>query len=288
MSNSLDQILRFTFANHDVRGEIVQLAQSYHELTQGHDYPAPVQHLLGELMAVTSLLTATLKFEGHINVQVQGNGPLNYATVNGSHQQALRGVARVKSELTGDSFRDLVGDNAILLITLTPEQGERYQGVTTIDGDSLAACIEAYFQQSEQLATRVWLFADVEQKRAGGLFLQALPGTDGLDGFQHLTTLAETVTGEELLNLPATDMLHRLYHEEDVHVYPTQDVRFFCGCSREATMQALRSLSQEELMDILKQEGALTLTCDYCLTDYVFNEFDVQSLHAHQAPDQAQ
>ncbi|TRW50319.1 Hsp33 family molecular chaperone HslO [Aliidiomarina halalkaliphila] len=288
MSDSLDQILRFTFANHDVRGEIVQLQESYHALTQGHAYPAPVKQLLGELMAVTSLLTATLKFEGHINVQIQGDGPLNYATVNGSHEQALRGVARLTSEPTGTSFRELVGDNAILLITLTPEHGERYQGVTTIAGDSLAACIEEYFSQSEQLATRVWLFADIEQERAGGLFLQALPGSNGHEGFEHLTTLASTVTAEELLQLPATDMLQRLYHEEEVHLYPTQAVRFFCGCSKEATATALRSVPQDELMDILAQEGELKLTCDYCLTDYHFNAFDVQSLHAHQAPEQPQ
>ncbi|RUO32768.1 Hsp33 family molecular chaperone HslO [Aliidiomarina sanyensis] len=288
MATKLDEILRFTFENHDVRGEIVQLQESFQSLLQGHGYSKPVKILLGELMAVTSLLTATLKFEGHINVQIQGNGPLNYATVNGSHDQALRGAARLTQDIQEATFRELVGDNAILIITLSPEQGERYQGVVAIEGESLGSAVEQYFQQSEQLATRVWLFADLEAARSGGLFLQAMPGAKGLDGFEHLTTLADTIRAEEVLMLPATEVLHRLYHEEQVHIYPTQSVRFFCGCSRSATATALRGVPMEELRAILREEGEIKMTCDYCLTNYIYNEFDIEALHAHEAPEQPQ
>lgn len=288
MPIQLDEILRFTFAKHDVRGEIVQLEESFQSLIQGHNYPEPVQQLLGELMTVTSLLTATLKFEGHINVQVQGKGPLNYATVNGSHDQALRGVARLTDPVTEGDFRALVGDEALLIITLSPKHGERYQGVVAIEGHSLAEAVEQYFHQSEQLATRLWLFVDLTERRCGGLFLQAMPGHEGLSGFEHLTTLANTIRSEEILTLPATEVLHRLYHEEDVHIYPTQSVQFRCGCSREATATALRGVPTEDLQEILRAEGEIKMTCDYCLTDYIYNEFDIQALHAHQAPEQAQ
>lgn len=289
MSVTQDSIARFAFANHDVRGELVRLQQSYQSLLKGHDYPSVVQQLLGELMAVTSLLTATLKFEGHINVQIQGNGPLNYATVNGSHDQALRGAARLTKAPEGDDFRSLVGADAFLVITLTPEQGERYQGVVAIEGDSLAAAIESYFLQSEQLPTRIWLFADSQQGIAAGLFLQVLPaGNNTASSFEHVTALAATITANELFSLATPEVLHRLYHEEEVALYPEQRVRFHCGCSREVTGAALRNVPIAELREILAEDGELRLTCDYCLTDYVYNEFDLDSLHAHATPEQPQ
>lgn len=287
--HSTDIIARFAFRNHDVRGELVRLQESYQALIANHDYPVGVQKLLGELMAVTSLLTATLKFEGHINVQIQGNGPLNYATVNGSHDQALRGVARLTDTPKDHSFLGLVGEGAYLVITLSPEHGEEYQGVVSIEGDSLASTIEAYFEQSEQLPTKVWLFAKPEQGFAGGFFLQVLPASDkDTEGFDHLSTLAATLTAEELFNLPTEQVLHRLYHEEDVELYPEHNVRFFCGCSRERTETALRSIANAELHDIIAEKGELRLTCDYCLTDYIFTAFDVDALNAHEAPSQAQ
>ncbi|MCL5256058.1 MAG: Hsp33 family molecular chaperone HslO [Gammaproteobacteria bacterium] len=287
--HSTDIIARFAFRNHDVRGELVRLQESYQALIANHDYPVGVQKLLGELMAVTSLLTATLKFEGHINVQIQGNGPLNYATVNGSHDQALRGVARLTDTPKDDSFLGLVGEGAYLVITLSPEHGEEYQGVVGIEGDSLASTIEAYFEQSEQLPTKVWLFTEPEQGFAGGFFLQVLPASDkDTEGFDHLSTLAATLTAEELFNLPTEQVLHRHDHEEDVELYPEHNVRFFCGCSRARTEIALRSVPAAELHDIIAEKGELRLTCDYCLTDYVFNDFDVDALNAHEAPSQAQ
>lgn len=289
MSVKHDSIARFSFTNHDVRGELVRLQNSYKSLLQGHDYPPSVQQLLGELMAVTSLLTATLKFAGHINVQIQGAGPLNYATVNGSHNLELRGAARLTEAPTGSSFRDLVGDGAYLVITLTPEQGEQYQGVVGIEGDSLSAAVESYFLQSEQLPTRIWLFADAEQAIAAGLFLQVLPaGTNTGSSFEHVSALAATITPEELYQLSTEEVLHRLYHEEHVELHPEQAVQFFCGCSREKTAAALRNIPQAELRTIIEQDGELRLTCDYCLTDYVYNNFDVDALNAHTAPSQAQ
>ncbi|MCL4409221.1 MAG: Hsp33 family molecular chaperone HslO [Gammaproteobacteria bacterium] len=287
--HSTDMIARFAFRNHDVRGELVRLQESYQALIANHDYPLGVQRLLGELMAVTSLLTATLKFEGHINVQVQGNGPLNYATVNGSHDQALRGVARLTETPKDESFLGLVGEGAYLVITLSPEHGEEYQGVVGIEGNSLASTIEAYFAQSEQLPTKVWLFANPEQGAAAGFFLQVLPASDkDTEGFEHLSTLAATLTADEITQLSTEEVLHRLYHEEQVELYPEQAVRFFCGCSRARTETALRSVPTAELHDIIAEKGELRLTCDYCLTDYVFNDFDVDALNAHEAPSQAQ
>lgn len=284
---SADSLIRYTFANAPVRGELVQLEKSYQRLVEGHDYPEFVRDLLGQLMAVTSLLSATLKFEGHINLQLQGNGALNFATVNGSQQQELRGVARLTRDLTEDSFAELVGDKAYLMITLSPDDGERYQGVVEVKptDSGLAAAVERYFTQSEQLRTRVWLHANAE--RVGGMLLQALPGQPETDeaatrSFSHLATLTDTITADELTQLEANVILHRLYHEDDVIVYEPMAVRFFCGCSHERSMSALYSVPLAELKDIIQSDGEIRLTCDYCLNDYVYDESDLATIQGHQ------
>ncbi len=160
-----------------------------------------------------------------------------------------------------------------LVITLTPDTGERYQGVVSADADSIATMLENYFEQSEQLHTRVWLHADGEH--AAGMLLQRLPATGkDLSGFEHLATLTDTITAKEIYTLPAEELLHRLYHEEKVHLYPSQGVSFVCGCSRERTLEALASVSPEEIQEILAQEGEIVMTCDYCLTEYRFAPSD--------------
>lgn len=136
-----------------------------------------MQKLLGELLVATSLLTATLKFEGSITVQLQGDGPVRLAVINGDHNQQLRGVARYEGELpTDDKLQSLVG-NGQLVITITPEEGERYQGIIALEADTLATCLEQYFAQSEQLATRLWIRTGHHQgqPRAAGILLQELP-----------------------------------------------------------------------------------------------------------------
>lgn len=300
-AQSINKIHRFTFSEHLVRGELVQLSDAYRALCEKHDYERPVQRLLGELLAVTSLLTATLKFEGHINVQVQGNGPLNFATVNGSHDQKLRGMARVRAPITDESLLGMLGEDALLIITLTPKQGERYQGVVRIEADNLAQAVEGYFHQSEQLATRIWLKVDPETYLVSGFFLQALPVhpdqacllhqgealAQQANSFEHLTALANTLTAQELFTLEVSTILHRLYHEEDIRLFEAQTVTFHCGCSRENTATALRSIARDALLEIIEEEGQLSLTCDYCLTTYHYDLVDIEALETqHQAPAQ--
>ncbi len=276
MNYPTDQLLRYTFVDQDVRGELVQLTSSYQRMLQGHNYAAPVQRLLGELMAATALLTATLKFEGHIAIQLQGDGPINFIAVNGTHQQELRGIARVRAPIDNDAtcLRTLMGDKAVMVITLTPLEGERYQGVVDGSGDSIAEILENYFMQSEQLKTRIWLHADGEH--AAGMLLQVLPaaGKD-LTVFQHLEVLTDTMTAAELFTLSGVEVLQRLYHEEKVELYPAQEVQFKCGCSRTRTLEAMASLEPAELQDILASDGEIIMTCDYCQTQYHYTEDDL-------------
>ncbi|MBE0459205.1 Hsp33 family molecular chaperone HslO [Pseudoalteromonas sp. KG3] len=276
-----DLLHRYTFDQLDVRGELVQIEQAYNEMIANHNYPAPVQALLGELLVATCLLTATLKFEGDIAVQLQGDGPVKYAVINGDHKQNMRGIARLQSEVTGSTIQDLIG-NGVMVLTITPTKGERYQGIVPLEHDTLAACLEAYFTQSEQLQTRLWFATDTTQghAKAAGLLLQVLPVNKekSITDFTHLEALSNTIKAEELLELDAATVLTRLYHEDNPRVYEPQAIQFKCGCSREKTITALVNVGQQALLDDVAENGEVKISCHYCLKDYVFNEQDVKSI----------
>ena len=276
---SIDKLHRYLFENADVRGELVQLEESYQQVLSTHEYPKVLQLLLGELMAASSLLTATLKFKGDIAVQIQGNGPVSLAVINGNDQQQLRGVARWQGQLADDaSLQELFGKGYIV-ITLTPEDGERYQGVVALEKPTLAACLEDYFMQSEQLPTSLYLFAD--GKRAGGMFLQVLPSEkEHTEDFDHLNQLTATIKQEEILSLPATEVLHRLYHQEQVRLFEADDVSFKCSCSKERTAQAILTIAKEEIDSIIAEHGKVEMGCEYCNTHYCFDSIDIEALFA--------
>ncbi|MGB7802129.1 Hsp33 family molecular chaperone HslO [Buttiauxella sp.] len=282
-----DQLHRYLFENFAVRGELVTVSDTWQQIMENHDYPAPVKTILGELLVATSLLTATLKFDGDITVQLQGDGPMSLAVINGNNNQQMRGVARFKGEIPADAdLKTLVG-NGYLVITITPAEGERYQGVVGLEGDTLAACLEDYFLRSEQLPTRLFIrTGDVEGKpAAGGMLLQVLPAQDAqADDFNHLAALTETIKAEELLTLPANDVLWRLYHEEEVTLYDPQTVEFKCTCSRERCADALRTLPDEEVNSIIAEEGEIDMNCDYCGNHYVFNSMDIAEIRNNASP----
>lgn len=276
MSQS-DQLLRFLFRERDVRGELVKVASSLDQMLAGHEYPQPVKQLLAEMVAATSLLTATLKFEGQIALQLQGDGPVRFVAVNGNDQQQFRGVARLQKEIQGDSFLDLIG-NGHLVVTITPTQGERYQGIIPLEGDSLTSTLEGYFSRSEQLPTRLYLHTEIGEShsRAAGLLLQVLPvdPAKAREDYQHVVALADTLTAAELLDLPAEETLYRLFHQEVVELFPAQAVAFVCGCSREKSAAAIISLGAQ-IVDEQIAEGGLEICCEYCNTRY---QFDVEQL----------
>lgn len=255
-----DILHRYLFDNADVRGELVQLQNSYQQVIGSHAYPPVLQTLLGELLAATSLLTATLKFSGDISVQLQGNGPVSLAVINGNNLQQLRGIARWDGELADDaSLADLFGQG-YMVITLTPDEGERYQGVVALDKPTLAACVEDYFNQSEQLPTALWLFAD--GKQAAGMFLQILPSQEDHNAdFEHLCQLTATIKAEELFTLEAQEVLHRLYHQEEVRLFDPIEVSFKCTCSRERSAAAIKTIDQAEVEAILAEDGNVEMGC---------------------------
>ena len=279
-----DQLYRYLFEHHQVRGELVQLDQTFRHMVAAQEYPAPVRQLLGELLVATSLLTATLKFEGSITVQLQGNGPVSLAVINGDHLQQLRGVARWQGELpTEPDLKALVGDGH-LVITITPEEGERYQGIVSLESDSLASSLESYFAQSEQLATRIWIRTGgtTAEPLAAGMLLQELPASNEqhAEEFDHLSKLTDTIKDEELFTLPAEEILYRLYHEEEVRLFAPQQIQFRCTCSRERSEQALLQIGKVEVDAMTHEQGQIDMHCDYCGTHYRFDAIDAQALFA--------
>lgn len=279
-----DKLYRYLFQNRAVRGEWVRLNQTFTDTLNTHHYPTPVQNLLGEMMVATNLLTATLKFNGNITVQIQGDGPLKLALVNGTDNQEIRALARVDGDIQDEmTLQQMIG-KGVLVITIAPKEGERYQGVVALDKPTITACLEDYFARSEQLQTQLIIrTGEFEgQPVAAGMLLQIMPDGQGTpEDFEHLATLTATVKDEEIFGLTAEEMLYRLYHEETVEIYPPQAVKFHCGCSAERSGAALMLISEAELDEILAEhQGSIDMQCECCGTHYFFNKDAINKLKA--------
>lgn len=279
--NNADFKQRFLFPETDIRGELVRLDESLEAILGTHDYPLAVQGLVGEAVAAVALLAGTLKFSGRLSLQAQGRGPVSLLLAECTHDGQLRALARHDGDLdTAADIRTLIGDGT-MVITIIPDQGRQYQGIVPLEGDTLAQCLEGYFQQSEQLPTRLWLAAG--NGRASGLMLQRLPDQmTSRDGnqrqWEHLEALAGTLKMEELLDLPAETVLRRLFHDTPPRLPEPQPLRFGCTCSRERTENALLSLGADELKTLLDEDGEATLTCDFCLSQQHFDAVDLAEL----------
>ncbi len=281
-----DYTQRFLFEDTDVRGELALLERSYVEVLAKHPYPEPVAQLLGEMLAAAALLCGTLKFDGLLVLQARSSGAIPLLMVECSSAREVRGIARYNADdIAPDAtLKDLMPEG-ILAITVDPTNGQRYQGIVPLEGQTLAECLSGYFATSEQLPTRFWLNAD--GRRARGLLLQQLPADKHKDkesrdaSWEHLTTLGNTLTAEELLGLPNETVLHRLYHEETVRVFDPQIVEFHCGCSRERSANALVSVGQEDVELLLQEQGGqIEIDCQFCNQRYLFDAADVAQIFA--------
>ena len=276
---------RFYFAHSPVRGEIVQTQDCLSEIFERHAYPNVIQKLLSEFVTACVLLTATLKLEGRLSLQARGNGALKMMMAECNHHHQIRAIAQLneKADFANEaSLSDLLADG-LLVITLEPENGQRYQGVVELIGNHLVDYLENYFSQSEQLPTRLWLAAN--QTQGAGLLLQALPQSqedEDEDRWTRLVQMTQTLKTDELLGLSADEILYRLYHEEEVTLPEPQAVTFSCTCSREGTAQALLSIGQAECEDILAEQGEIRLNCQFCHTEYVFELTEIRQLFAVQ------
>lgn len=276
MFPEFDVIQRFLFDKTAVRGEIVRLKNSYQTIISQQNYPAAIQHWLGQALSASVLLSATIKYEGLLILQVQTEGPLKVLLAHSTNDFHIRGLAQWEQEKTmPESFAKAAGKGH-LAITIQPKTGQRYQGVVGLAETDLAAAVAKYFHQSEQLATYLLLAAD--DNAAGGLLLQNMPApTDTVyDNFwEHAVKLAQTLTADELLNLPNQTILHRLYHEEDIVLFDAEPVSFRCTCSQLKSEQVLQTMTYEEVKELLQVHKNIVVTCEFCNHPYAFDAIDI-------------
>lgn len=277
MSDFSDQFQRFLFEQGNVRGERVVLGASAREALTKRSYPEPVAKLLGESLAAVVLMSGTLKFEGTLSLQAKGEGAVTLLLAESTHDHQIRGLAHSDTVVAVGDLGELLHDGR-LAITIDPRQGQRYQGIVPLDQSNLSGCLETYFERSEQLPTMIILTSDGQ--RAGGLFLQKLPGESAPDEdfWNRLTLQARTVKPEELLQLESPALLSRLFPEDPIRVFPSAPVSFSCSCSRERTTHALEALGEQDCFDLLEEQGVISIDCQFCHHHYEFHRADLETL----------
>lgn len=281
------ELRRFLLEQYPVRGHWVQLGEAWPAMRAYRDYPTVVQTLLGEAATAAVLLAATLKFDGQLTLQLSGNGRMRLLVAQCGRDFEVRAVAH--HDLEGNefvAFDDLIGDGQ-LVVTLDSERGARYQGVVQLEGRGLAECLEKYFAESEQLPTRVVLYADAE--RAAGLLLQKLPAaSEGGEAeaaraeevWEELQAGLEGLQTEVLSEGSVEEAIHAVFGPHDCRLFEADEVSFGCRCNVRRVGDVLRSLGEHEARAVLKEQGAITVTCEFCARPYRFDVIDVERLFA--------
>ena len=234
-----NKIIRFLFEKHGVRGEIMQMDTPCFKLLEHHNYPLSVKQLLIELACSAILIGSTLKANGQIMVQIlggKGDHAIKYALINIDKDLSFYGSAALieGNDYEGElSFKDICGEDAVLVISVFPEDGNKWQGIVSLDTVSLAKALEGYFKNSEQLDTTFFIYANAKEHKAGAIMLQIIPEIkDNHLSLEHLSTLCSTMTYEEITSLSLYQNLHNLFVQEEVKVFDPKEIQFKCVCSR--------------------------------------------------------
>jgi molecular chaperone Hsp33 len=283
-----DLVAAFQIEGWPLRGRIVRLGAAIDEVLTRHDYPEPVANLLGEACALAALVGSSLKFEGRLIVQAQGDGPVSLVVADYDTTGALRGycsfdldrLAEVSGGFARPGAKNLLGEGVFIM---TIDQGadmDRYQGITPIEGETLALCAEQYFAQSEQTPTRVRLSvgqlhtAEGQSWRAGGILIQNVAADEARGSTQDVWERAQALfatTGEDELIDPTVSgetLLWRLFNEDGVRVFEARPLRAFCRCSPERVASVIGSFSEEERAGMIEPDGKIHVTCEYCSRTY--------------------
>lgn len=278
----VDCVRRFTVEGEALRGEFVRLGPAWLALREYIDYPPPVRQLLGEVATAAVLLAATLKFEGELGLQLQGDGPVGLLVAQCSHDFRLRAVARFARERVaeGQGFRELAGEGRIV-VSIGSAQSQGYQGIVPLIGNTLADSLEHYFDSSEQLQTAVRLVAD--EAGTAGLLLQRMPLTAGV-GSDPLAQLARARTAmtqlgaDELLGRAIPQVLQRVVPNLDLRLFASQPVSFECRCSLPRVQGMLQVLGIAECRDLVAEHGRVDVTCEFCQRPWRFDAVDIEQI----------
>jgi molecular chaperone Hsp33 len=275
-----DQSQRFIFDNTPIRGELVKLDASLKTIINQNDYPKEIQQLLSEALCASALLSAILKYEGQLTLQFQGQGTLKMLVAKCDNQYRIRGTAQWEEESAASHIEHEFASGQLIITIQNDQTGKRFQSIVDIDQQTIAAALEGYFKQSEQLDTRIWL--SHSEDHASGLLLQKLPEKHTADNehdkWEEFISLASTIKPKELLSWDNKTLLKKLFHEEDIQLFEPHNVTFYCPCNAEKMLGAIRTLGEEEAMDILKTNRVIEVNCEYCNNHFEFAKEEVKQL----------
>ena len=294
IKNNQDKLERFVFENTPIRGNLVNLAQTFKLALNKQKIPTGLRQSLGELMAASALLAATLKMNGAFILQIQSKGALKLLVVECTFDlnaiMKLRATAKWSGEIEDHQTMFELIEQGQFIITLDPKDGgQAYQGIVPLEGDSISAILENYMLRSEQIDTKIWLCCDGES--AAGMLIQKLPEpiyqtnqVQDADVWNRVGHLASTVTSDELLNLPSETLLTRLFNEEDVRLFEGTNTQFYCSCTRDSVANMLRMLGDEEITSIIAEQSIIEVNCDFCNAHYSFDKVDATHLLMTETP----
>ncbi|MBC9908745.1 MULTISPECIES: Hsp33 family molecular chaperone HslO [Achromobacter] len=291
-----DQLKKYLTEDRSVRIQAVRLDATWKAVQANHDYPPAITHLLGELVAASTLLAANIKFDGSLVLQIQGDGPIALLVVECRNDLSLRATVKMREghEVPSDgNMQSLLnpGGNGRFIVVLDPQRKlpgqQAYQGIVPLQGDTVAEALQHYMKASEQLDTRLWLAADADH--ATGMLIQRLPYHGGSDApalteqnaaetWDRACALAGTIKRDELLATDIDTLIHRLFWEETLVAFDPLAVRWHCPCTRERVASMLRTLGQEEINSILAERGQVDVACDFCGKPYKFDSVDCATL----------
>jgi molecular chaperone Hsp33 len=298
--NTSDQIKKFLLQDKSARVIATSIEQAWQDAITHQTNSEPVLQLLGELVAAATLLAANLKFDGALLLQMQGQGAVKLLVVECRHDMTIRATVKLRREPqtheTGLQALLNADQQGRFVVILNPPKDQPtrqpYQGVVPLRGDTVAEVLEDYMGQSEQLLTRIWLSARPD--RVAGLLLQRMPHDGGLEtvdeaqtaqSWQTAEAICETISSDELVSISTDTLLHRLFWESPVINLEETPIVWHCGCDRARVAGMLRSLGVDEVNSIVKEQGQVTVTCEFCGTPYVFDPIDATALFESGLPD---
>lgn len=274
-----DHLQRLLLEQANVRCVVAHLDGVQAEVLRRGRYPDLLARWLGESLVVAALCSSGVKFEGRISLQLRTSGAVKLLMADCTDDGGVRGLARFDPDalLAAREFSEITR-GGVLTMTVEPSRnGRMWQGIVPLEGESMAEAISGYFDQSEQLPTRVLLAVD--EGRAAGLLVQRLPGTaEDPDGWNRVCRLLDTLGDNELLATDSETLLHRLFHAETRRLFPARPLRFHCPCSRERVARVLRGLGSEELDEIVESRGEVEVSCEFCNEQYRFDPLDVSRI----------
>ena len=274
---SLDQSQRFLFDKHPIRGQYASLDESWERIVSQSGLEGRALTLLGEALAAMVLLVDTLKIKGSVILQVRGSGPLGLLVVEANSENQIRGIARQVGEIPDEMDLAQIFGSEYFVITIKTDGAEPHQGIAPLQGANFADALEHYFATSDQLATRFWLTCDKDN--VSGMLLQKLPGKAAdEDAWNRVVMLADTLSAQELKLAELESLLYRLFHQEEIRLFDSNPLEFYCSCSRERTGAMLLTLGKPEVLEVLEQEGDVSVTCEFCNQHYRFDSIDVEQV----------